>query len=226
LKYFEHAPLSGLDYTLIQENSGQGRTYLTPSGAHYPSVSSVMGKINQGVIVAWRKRVGEHEATRVSTDAAGRGTNLHKVCESYLNNDLTPEEVLALPERTDKLFRQLRPWLDHHVEQVHGTEVPLYSDTMKLAGTCDLIISVDGILTVVDYKTSSKPKRREWVQHYILQCAAYALMINERTGLRVPQVAILIAVEGQTEPTIFCEKTRDHMVDLYKVLKTYGALSS
>jgi genome maintenance exonuclease 1 len=97
---------------------------------------------------------------------------------------------------------------------------------MKLAGTCDLIISVDGILTVVDYKTSSKPKRREWVQHYILQCAAYALMINERTGLRVPQVAILIAVEGQTEPTIFCEKTRDHMVDLYKVLKTYGALSS
>lgn len=225
MKNFEHAPLDGLTYQLIQENSSQGRTYLTPSGARYPSVSSVMGKINQGVIIAWRKRVGEHEATRVASDAAGRGTNLHKVCESYLNNDLTPSTIIELPERTDKLFRQLRPWLDKHVETVHGTEVPLYSDTLKLAGTCDVIISIDGVLTVVDYKTSSKPKRREWVHHYLLQCAAYALMINERTGLRVPQLAVLIAVEGQTKPTIFCEKTRDHLDDLYKVLKTYGALS-
>jgi hypothetical protein len=224
LKYFQHAPLGGLSYDLIQENSGQGRTYLTPSGARYPSVSSVMGKINQGAIIAWRKRVGTVEANRVSTDAAGRGTTLHKVCESYLNNDLKPDEELG--DRTNQLFQQLRPWLDQHVQTVHGTEVPLYSDTLKLAGTCDLIVTIDGIMTVVDYKTSGKPKRRDWCQHYVLQCAAYALMIHERTGLRVPHVAILIAVEGQTQPTIICEKTRPHLDELYEVLTTYGALSS
>jgi hypothetical protein len=214
--------LDGLDYQLLQENGDGGRCYVTPQGHRYPSVSTVTGILGRDAIQAWRRRVGPAEANRVSSEASTRGNKLHKVCESYLNNELTQWESLAMGDMTERLFRQLQPVLDRHVTKVYGTEVQLYSDLLRLAGTCDALVEWNGVLTIIDYKTSGKPKRREWVKNYLLQCTAYALMVSERTGKRVPQFAVCIATEGQTEPTIFHERTKDHLTDLHELLVTYG----
>ena len=221
---FDHGVLPGLQYQLLQENANGSRSYVTPQGMRYPSVSTVTSILGREAIQKWRARVGEAEANRISSTSSTRGNKLHKVCESYLKNELKEEEVTK-GSQTEQLFNQIRPLLDQHVTKVYGTEVPLYSDTLKLAGTCDAIVEWDGVLTIIDYKTSGKPKRREWVQNYFLQCACYALMTNERTGSRVPQFAVCIATDGQSQPTVFQEKTRDYLHDLHSLLITYGTFS-
>ena len=177
----------------------EGRLYETPSGKRYPSVTSVTGLLGKEAIIAWRKRVGEEEANRISTRAAKRGTRIHSLCESYLNNEHVEPDIFD-----SETWSTFKPILSR-INNIHCLETPLYSDHLQVAGTVDCIAEFDSKLAVVDFKTSKRIKQRDDIHGYFMQCAAYAVAFEERTGISVPNIVILMAVDDEL-PLVFKEK--------------------
>jgi genome maintenance exonuclease 1 len=198
-KIFEHEFYT--PYKLERVVIDGKRHYLTPDGNKYKSVTTILDqKTDKTALLEWRKKVGEDEANRISTQAANRGTAIHSICEHYLlNNDSFPKG--SMPANVDT-FRQLRPILDERIGKIYGLEYYLYSHTLKTAGATDCIGEFDGINSIIDFKTSRKPKKEEWIENYFLQATCYAMMAEERLPLVIPQIAILIAVDHE-EPQVF-----------------------
>jgi genome maintenance exonuclease 1 len=96
---------------------------------------------------------------------------------------------------------------------VYGIETPLYSDYLRVAGRTDCVAQFYGKPAIVDFKTASKPKNEDFILNYFMQCSAYAVMFEERTGIPIPRIAILIAVEGD-QPQLFVKK-RDSYIDMF-----------
>jgi len=183
---------------LKAETTEKGRTY-SVGDKSYPSVTTVIGEMKKKSIMEWRQRVGPEEANRVSKRATTRGNKVHKLAEDYLNNlDLSKyrDDPLSLG-----LFHTVKPYLDR-INNIHALEAPLYSHMLKLAGRVDCIAEYDGELSIIDFKTSSKPKKEEWIQDYFSQETAYAIMFQELTGLKVKKLVTIIAVE-KSEPQVF-----------------------
>jgi ATP-dependent exoDNAse (exonuclease V) beta subunit len=207
-----------IDYDLTTETVNGKRFYRTPEGLLYPSVTTITSQHGKDKILEWRKRVGEAEANRVSARASGRGTRVHKLCENYLNN----EEDFARDTMPDALvmFKAIQPILDKYIDNIHALEVPLYSDHLKVAGRVDCIAEFDGRLSVIDFKTASKPKEEKWILNYFMQCSAYAVMYEERTKIPVPRIAVVIAVDGE-QPQIFVKKRNDYIGEFIKYREIY-----
>ena len=196
----------GLDYKELKTKNIDGkRHYVTPNG-NYPSVTTVTSLAIKDGIKAWRERVGEKEANKIASQAARRGTKVHKICEDYLNNiDLNYEEIEPI---NHFLFKQIKPILDIRLDEVYGLEVPLYSDYLRVAGRVDLVGMWNGKVSIIDFKTASKRKRRDWITNYFMQESAYAVMFEEMFDIPVSQIVTIIAVEAD-EPQLFVEKIDD-----------------
>ena len=163
---------------LERKTSADGsRVYETPSGRAYPSVTTVTGLHNKQAILDWRKRVGAEEANRISTTAAKRGTRIHTLCESYLNNE--PVEPNLFDTET---FKAIKPYLNN-IQDVHCLETPLYSDHLEVAGTVDCIAKYNGKMSVIDFKTSTRKKSRDDIHNYFMQCSAYAVAYRKSNNL-------------------------------------------
>ena len=187
------------------------RLYQTPSGLAYPSVTTVTGLFNKQSIMEWRKRVGEEEATKISTRASKRGTKIHSLCENHLNNES------VVPEMLDRaMWDSMLPELSK-INNIRCLETTLYSDYLKVAGTVDCIAEYNGRLSVIDFKTSAKIKERKWISNYFMQCAAYSVAFEERTGISVPDLVIIIGVDDE-QCQVFVEK-RDAWIDQFKELR-------
>ena len=184
------------------------RYYLTPEGKKYPSVTTVSSIFAKEGIIKWRKRVGEEEATKITTQAATRGTAVHKICEDYINND--PDYLKKQMPANIQSFNDIKPVIDECINNVVMQECPLYSDYLEVAGTVDCIAEWNGKLSIIDFKTARKPKKKEWIENYFMQTAAYAVMFEERTKQPVKQLVILVAVDGE-EPQVFIED-RDNWI--------------
>ena len=212
-----------IDYELTTENINGKRFYVTPEGNKYPSVTTITSQYNKQSIMEWRKRVGEEEANRISTKAAGRGTRVHTICENYLNN----QDDYMQKQMPDAIvmFKTLQPLLDEYVNNVHALEVPLYSNHLKVAGRVDCIAEFDGKISIIDFKTASKPKEDKWIQNYYMQCSAYAVMFEERTGIPVPRIVVMIAVDGE-KAQIFVKKRDDYIGEFIKYRDIYEELTN
>ena len=187
------------------------RVYKTPSGKSYPSVTTVTGLQTKKGILEWRRRVGEEEANRVSAKASGRGTRIHTLCENYLlGNDVNP--LISDAE----MFGSMKEWLDD-IDNIHCLETPLYSDFLQVAGTVDCIAEFQGKLSVIDFKTSSKPKDRDDIHQYFMQTAAYAVAFEERTGIPIGRLVIIMGVDNDF-PRLFIEK-RDNWIAGFRKLR-------
>ena len=187
------------------------RVYQTPSGRSYPSVTTVTGLLGKEAIMAWRKRVGEEEANRVSSKAAKRGTRVHTLCEDFLSN----KEVMVDMFDHD-MWEKFKPLL-LRIDNIHALETPLYSDHLEVAGTVDCIAEFDGKVSVIDFKTSKRLKSRDDIHGYFMQCSAYAVAFEELTGIPVSRLVILMAVDDE-DPLVFIEK-RDTWVSDFKKLR-------
>lgn len=200
MKTFRHVPV---DIPAIKQvNLENKRLYETAMGNKYPSITTVLSEHNKQVIMDWRRKVGAENANRIASAAARRGTKVHAIIESYLKNEDAPiEDKLDL----DRFF-SLEPFLDC-IDNIHIQEKGLYSDHLRIAGTVDCIAEYNGKLSVIDFKTSSKPKKKEWIDNYFMQCAAYAIMYEERTGIPINRLVVMISVE-QDAPQIFFRKKR------------------
>lgn len=200
------------------ENINGGRYYVTPTGVKYPSITTVLSILSKKAIMEWRKRVGAEEANKISTKAARRGTNVHQMCEDYLNNK---EYITNKTMPVDKeMFGTLKPILDERINNIHTQEATLYSDYLGVAGRVDCIAEFDGRLSVIDFKTSRKLKKREWISNYFQQASAYCVMYEERTGIPIDQIVILIAVDEE-EPQVFIEKRDNHIHDCIETIALY-----
>ena len=194
--------------TLDRAQHKDGRRYVTIDGNAYPSVTTVLSIINEDKIAAWRAKVGEEKANRIGTQAANRGTAVHSIIEKYLHNEDTSDFM----PHVQQSLQNLKPLIHKHVTKVFATECPLYSDYLKLAGTCDAIVEWDGVPTIVDWKTSRRPKKKTDIPNYFAQLAAYAVMWEERTGMACNNTRIVMDVDN-FHPVMYKE-TRDDWINL------------
>ena len=208
MKTFIHHDLPKLERDTKPDGT---RLYKTPSGFAYPSVTTITGLHTKKAIMEWRKRVGEEEATRISTRAANRGTKIHKLCEDYLRGELDEPDIFHA-----EMFNSIRPMLDD-IDNIHCLEDPLYCDHLQVAGTVDCIAEYQGRLSVIDFKTSSRPKDRDDIHNYFMQTAAYAVAFEERTGIPVGRLVIIMAVDND-DPRWFIEK-RDNWIGGFRKLR-------
>jgi len=171
------------------------RLYETPEGNKYPSITTILSVRNKSGLVEWRKRVGDKVANHVMHKAAARGTSVHHMCEDYLNNEnIDHHQKNFLPWC---LFTQLQKVLTN-IDNIHAQEAGLYSDKYKVAGRVDCIAEYNGVLSIIDFKTSTKERNDEWNENYYIQCSAYAEMYGEMTGTEIDQIVILCVTEDGT----------------------------
>ena len=202
---------------LIQENVDGVRRYVTPTGEKYASVTTVLADYGKEGIMEWRKRVGEEKANKISRAATTRGTSVHSVIEKYLKNE-DVSDIEMMPN-VKSLFVRMKEELKK-IDNIHCLEDRLYSHTLKLAGTVDCIAEHNGVLSVIDFKTSVRLKKKENIGNYFMQGAAYAQMFTEMTSLPITQVIILIGVDTAN----FCQtlKISGEELNNYKnMLQTY-----
>ena len=159
-----------------------------------PSITSVISHRNREKFKDWRKRVGEEEANNITRKATHRGTDAHTLIEEYLNN-VDPKEMTKVLPLSEYLFKQAKPTLDR-IDNILCQEQALFSYQIGVAGSVDCIAEFDGELSIIDFKTSAKPKPREWIEDYFVQCAAYACMLYEMKGTTVKKFVIIMTCEN------------------------------
>lgn len=196
----------------------KGRKYKTPEGVDLPSITTVLSILSRDSIAAWRKRVGEEEANRISHKAASRGTKVHAIIEDYLNNKETYRDEY-LPDIIAS-FNDIKHILDTNIGDIYALEAPLYSNHLGVAGRVDCVADYGGKPSIIDFKTSRKKKKAEWVENYFMQEAAYAIMWEERTGIPIVQLVTIIAVDN-SEPQVFIEHRDNWVRPLRDTIKRY-----
>ena len=155
------------------------------------SITSVTSHFNKEIFVNWRKRVGDVEADKITKAATTRGTDMHTLTEYYLKNDDLPE----VPPISEFLFKIAKGTLNK-IDNIYALEGPLYSKQLGIAGTVDCIAEYDGELAIIDFKTSKKPKPRNWIEHYFVQAMAYGCMLYEMKGISIKKLVIIMACEN------------------------------
>lgn len=215
---FVHCPPKQL-VDLNSETQPDGkRYYVTPSGKKLPSVTTVVGAMKKQAIMEWRNRVGEAEANRISKLATGRGNRVHLLAEKYLNNEPI-QWTREMPDAVEMFRSLIKPI--HRINNIHYQEQALWSEKLGMAGRVDLIAEWDGVLSVIDFKTSKKIKHRDDIFDYFAQCTAYSCMYEELVGKPIDQIVILMAVENE-QPLIFVEKVEDHINTLLEHIDFYN----
>ena len=195
------------------------RYYTLPDGTKLPSVTTVIGAQKKEGIMKWRKRVGEAEANRISKQATGRGTDVHTLCEHYLNNETNLSLKAGIRPDAFEMFVGLKPLLNN-INNIHYQECALWSKQLGMAGRVDCIGEYEGVLSVIDFKTSKKIKELAHIEDYFWQTSAYALMYEEMIGNPIDNLVIIMAVENEN-PLVFQQKTADHIPGLVKAIDYY-----
>ena len=212
--------LNLIELPRLERIDGEIRQYRTPEGLLYPSVTTVLGAASdKSGLDNWRKAVGEEESNRVSARAARRGTAVHSLCEKLvLNEDIDLRSEMPLNVH---MYRQLERELRAHCDDIRGSELFLYSDALKVAGACDLIASWDGRPSIIDFKTSGKNKKKEWIEGYFLQCSLYSYMFWERTGILHSQIVVMISVEEEDKAQIFVENATKYLNKAKQICESF-----
>ena len=212
---------------------GKGRYYIISKDIQLPSVTTIIGEMtDKSGIERWKKRVGEDKANEISKNSADRGTFMHELNERYqylLSNEIddsgilkkTFEDVLANPEmskispenkeRGKNLFvKMLNYGLFNRVEKLELQEEAVWSGRGGgYAGRLDKAARIDGKLMIVDYKSSNKPKREEWIENYKMQGAAYSVAYYDRYGEMPDGFEIWIANDIHDKPQVFKGNQQD-----------------
>ena len=219
MKTFRHLYNDPILCELKREEYNGKRYYISPAGKRLPSVTTFLSHFKGDAILKWRQKVGEEEANKISARASRRGTKFHSLMESYLGNEegfLTRKDVM--PD-LQMAFLDIKPTIDR-IDNVHYLETMLYSETLGLAGQVDCIAEFDGVPSIIDFKTSLKLKKEEWILNYFEQCTCYSLMYEEMTGIQCKQIVVLISVDHE-QPQVFIKERKDYIPELANKIKTF-----
>lgn len=194
------------DYKDLSRTTESGkRLYQTPDGRRVPSVTTILGATQpeekKQSLQNWRNSVGAERAQAITTEAANRGTRMHKYLEDYIRNGV-------ISERGSNPYS----WASHkmaqtviedglkNVNEIWGVEIPLYFPQLY-AGTTDGCGLHMGEESILDYKQTNKPKKIEWIDDYFLQLVAYALAHNEVYGTKIRKGVVLMCVKPPVDST-------------------------
>jgi len=215
-KLFDYQPLQRVD-------TGNGRRYIVGEGRPLPSVTTILGKTKDMThINEWKKNIGEDKAQKILTESSGLGNGMHKNLENYILGDEMSGTLMAKALAKVIIKNGLSK-----VNEVWGTEVSLYSKELY-AGTTDLIGLHEDKPSIMDFKNSLKDKKREWIDDYAAQLAAYALSHNEMYGTNIQRGVVMVATrEAKYQEFIFEGAEFDRAVNLWltsleKYYKLYG----
>lgn len=216
----DKTPFTYLPFEKIELKSTEvdGKRFYDVDGELYPSVTTVLSSQSKEGIQEWRRRVGTDEANKITRSAATRGTKLHLMCEDYVSNK--PDYASNRMPDTVDLFKQIKPYIDENLESVYAVEGALYSKKLKAAGKCDLICRMHGVNCVVDYKTSTKLKKEEWIESYFLQKTAYSIMVEELYNIPIYYIITLIATEEGTLQ-YFVKRPDDYVDKVFNIFNLY-----
>jgi genome maintenance exonuclease 1 len=201
----------------VDESTGE-RFYISPNGVKLPSVTTVLGHFKKKAMIEWRNRVGHEEADRISTRASIRGTKFHNMMESYIRGE---DGFLdgVMPDMKQS-FRDMQETLDL-IDNIRYIESPLYSEKLGVAGRTDVIAEFGKTLSIIDFKTSTKQKKEQWIENYFEQGTAYALMYEELVGEPIDQVVILIATDDSDRPQVFIRDKNQYIENLLEKIHLY-----
>lgn len=215
---FNHVIMEMSLEDICARNVGGKRVYEV-GDQKYPSISTICSFRNRKSIAEWRARVGVEEANKISKRATTAGTTVHSMIEDYLNNELDLEKYDG-KHLAKILFTQAKPMLAR-INNIHFQEAPLYSHEFAIAGRVDCIAEFDGKLSIIDFKTSSKEKKEEWIEGYLVQETGYAKMYEERSGIKVEQIVTLITCQtGDTQ--VFIKNPDDYVPLLRDYIQEYN----
>jgi len=200
--------ISPYPYQEFKRTSVDGkRLYQNPWGDPVPSVTTILSDTQPAekrqALANWRKRVGTEEAQRITTTAANRGTVMHNILEHWAlgeyetynpGNNIVHQQAKAMAQ-------VVVDNIENDVDEIWGTEVNLVAKELY-AGTTDLVGVYKGEATIMDFKQTNKPKKREWIDDYFLQGAAYANAHNEMYGTDISRIAIFMC-SGDCEWQLF-----------------------
>ena len=181
---------------LTRDESTGKRLYATPQGHKVPSVTTVLDKTkpeeSRIALANWRKAVGQAKAQEITTEAANRGTRMHKFLEDYIKGEALKESLSnPFAQQSLDMARIVIAEGFPKVSEVWGSEVPLYFPELY-AGTTDCVGVHDGDQAILDFKQTNKPKKREYIDDYFIQLTAYALAHNEVHGTNIRKGVILM----------------------------------
>ena len=212
---FVDADIKPIDVEPVNDN---GVRYYPIPGAdkYYPSVTSITSFQSAKFFKEWRKKVGEEQANRITARATQRGSAFHSITEDYINGVLNLDTYLENNPLSVRMFQSAKSTLNR-IDKIHCLETFLFSHYLGLAGRVDCIAEFDGELAVIDFKTSTKLKKEDYIEHYFVQETAYAAMFLERSGIQVKKVVTLIATE-EGSIQVFEKYNLD---DYLQLLKSY-----
>ena len=194
MSLFNHIPINFQQAQLIEKDDSH--YYQTPTGDVFPSITTILQKTmsaeKQESLQSWKDQ--ETAAQYITEESAIIGTQTHKLIENHLNGIIQTDEVRLLSVAH---FNNLLPFIQK-INDIHGTELKLYSNALKLAGMSDCIAKYDGELSIIDYKTKRSNQQEEWMTDHFIQGTAYAEMFKELSGIEVKQVVILVSSEKNT----------------------------
>lgn len=186
---------------LTRDESSGKRLYATPDGHKVPSVTTILDKTKPAesriALANWRKAVGEVKAQQITTEAANRGTRMHTYLENYIKGD-TLKDSVSNPYAQQSLVMAKKVIAEGmiHVDEVWGSEVPLYFPELY-AGTTDCVGIHKGDQSILDFKQTNKPKKLEYIDDYFIQLTAYAMAHNEVHGTNIRKGVILMCVKPE-----------------------------
>lgn len=187
---------------LTTETIDGKRFYVLPDGTKLKSVTTVLSeKLDKTSLLEWKKKVGEEQAQKISTQAARRGTSIHSMAEKYVLNESDIYNG-QMPVNVET-FKKIKTVLDSNVDNIMGVELPLFSKVLKCAGRTDLVAEYNGVLSIIDFKTSKRLKEEKWIESYFLQSTVYSMMFEQIYKITVPQIVIIIAVDDENTPQVF-----------------------
>ena len=185
------------NYAELKRKEGDARLYLTPDGEALPSVTTILSKTkDKSFLKKWRAKVGEEAAEKIIRDSAKIGTALHLYIERFVNGDKY-KDLTEVGVQAEKMAQKIIDEAFKDITEIWGSEVHLYNPG-KYAGTTDMVGVYKGRPTIIDFKQTNRPKKREWVQDYLMQLAAYAAAHNAMFDTEIEQGVVLMCSRDLT----------------------------
>ena len=219
-KIFLKKPVHFETLQAVMSGKTSQRYYVVPGQTEkYPSMTTILSTHNQDGIEEWRKKVGDREANYVIKCAVRRGNRIHTMAEDYLNGADVCEAGYNIFDQAS--YGQIKRILNTHVDNIRAQEATVYSNKLRVAGRFDLFAEYASVLSLIDFKTSKYNKPEAWMENYFLQTAGYAYCIWEMTGIYIPQIVIISAVDDDNFGHVTIKKTDDYVSKFFDVVKAW-----